>query len=306
MELSQLACFVAVSEERSFTRGAKRLDVVQSAASASVARLEHELGVSLLTRTTRSVTPTDAGVAVYRRALQVLVAVQDVRDEVQAFRDGERGTVVVGVVLSTGTIDLAGVLTELQQSQPGIVVQLRFNPGTAETRHEPLLDGTVDLAIVPVSSPTPPEVMVRPIARTSMSLVCRRDDPLARARSVPLTDLRHRPFIDFPEGWGNRAIVDALFARGHVTRDVRVEVADVSTASMLIQQSLGIGFLPSDLPLAGDLAVVDLAHPLPSVVLGLASASRRPLSAVARVVASAIIAHAIDPVILPGAPDDPL
>lgn len=139
-----------------------------------------------------------------------------------------------------------------------------------------------------------------------MSLVCRRDDPLARARSVPLTDLRHRPFIDFPEGWGNRAIVDALFARGHVTRDVRVEVADVSTASMLIQQSLGIGFLPSDLPLAGDLAVVDLAHPLPSVVLGLASASRRPLSAVARVVASAIIAHAIDPVILPGAPDDPL
>lgn len=304
MELSQLACFVAVSEERSFTRGAQRLNVVQSAASASVARLEHELGVRLLTRTTRSVAPTDAGVAVYRRALEVLAAVQDIHDDVQAFRDGERGTVVVGVVLSTGTIDLPAVLSGLLQTQPGIVLQLRFNPGSAETRHERLLEGAVDLAIVPMLGTPPPDVMVRPIARTSMSLVCRRDDPLAGGRSVPLADLQDRPFIDFPHDWGNRAIVDAHFAHAHVNRNVRVEVADVNTATTLIRQSLGIGFLPSDLALGDDLTVVDLADPPPTVVLGLASAVRRPMSAAVRVVARAIVARAR--LARPEAADQPL
>jgi len=61
VELRDLEYFLAVAEERSFTRGAQRSGVVQSAASAAVQRLERELGQRLLDRGTRGVELTDAG-----------------------------------------------------------------------------------------------------------------------------------------------------------------------------------------------------------------------------------------------------
>lgn len=72
-ELGALAAFVAVAEERSFTRAAARLDTSQSALSHKIRRLEDRLGLKLLTRTTRSVAPTDAG----RRLLATLVPALD-------------------------------------------------------------------------------------------------------------------------------------------------------------------------------------------------------------------------------------
>jgi DNA-binding transcriptional LysR family regulator len=60
-DLADLAAFLVVSEERSFTRAAAKLDVSQSALSHMMRRLEAKMGVRLLTRTTRSVSPTEAG-----------------------------------------------------------------------------------------------------------------------------------------------------------------------------------------------------------------------------------------------------
>jgi len=60
-ELSVLSAFLAVAEERSFTRAAKRLNVSTSGLSHAIRRLEEDIGVRLLARTTRSVSPTDAG-----------------------------------------------------------------------------------------------------------------------------------------------------------------------------------------------------------------------------------------------------
>ena len=60
-ELGVLAAFLTVAEERSFTRAAKRLNISTSGLSHAIRRLEEQIGVRLLTRTTRSVAPTDAG-----------------------------------------------------------------------------------------------------------------------------------------------------------------------------------------------------------------------------------------------------
>jgi DNA-binding transcriptional LysR family regulator len=60
-ELSVLSAFLAVADERSFTRAAKRLNVSTSGVSQAIRKLEEQIGVRLLTRTTRSVSPTDAG-----------------------------------------------------------------------------------------------------------------------------------------------------------------------------------------------------------------------------------------------------
>src|ERR1700757_1892545 len=113
MELRQLAVFVAVAEEGSFTRAADRLHVVQSAVSAAVRNLERELGARLFDRSTHRVELTDAGGALLPEARATLAAAQAARDAVDEARGGLRGTVVLGTMQAQGmrAIDIAGVLS---------------------------------------------------------------------------------------------------------------------------------------------------------------------------------------------------
>src|ERR1700756_3323405 len=98
MELRQLATFVAVAEEGSFTRAADRLHVVQSAVSAGVRNLEKELGAMLFDPSPHSVKLTDAGRALLPEARATLAAAQAARDAVDEARGGLRGTVVLGTM----------------------------------------------------------------------------------------------------------------------------------------------------------------------------------------------------------------
>ena len=98
VELRQLATFVAVAEEGSFTRASDRLHVVQSAVSAGVRNLERELGAPLFDRSTHKVQLTDAGRALLPEARATLAAATAARDAVDAVRGGVRGTVVLGTM----------------------------------------------------------------------------------------------------------------------------------------------------------------------------------------------------------------
>src|SRR4029453_9384492 len=92
-ELSVLAAFLTVAEERSFTRAAKRLGVSPSALSHAVRGLEEQLGVRLLARTTRSVAPTDAGDQFISRLRPALADVRGALDQMAALRDKPPGRV---------------------------------------------------------------------------------------------------------------------------------------------------------------------------------------------------------------------
>src|SRR5437016_14232213 len=86
-DLGVLAAFLAVAEERSFTRAARRLGVSPSAMSHTIRGLEEDIGVRLLSRTTRSVAPTEAGERLLTRLRPALTDVQDVLDQLSGLRD---------------------------------------------------------------------------------------------------------------------------------------------------------------------------------------------------------------------------
>src|SRR5690242_18286859 len=102
-DLSTLAAFLAVAEERSFTRAAKRLAVSPSAMSHAIRGLEENLGVRLLSRTTRSVTPTEAGQRLLARLRPALTEVQDALDQLSGLRDKPAGRVRLLVPRLAGT-----------------------------------------------------------------------------------------------------------------------------------------------------------------------------------------------------------
>src|SRR5881296_3582160 len=92
-ELSVLSAFLAVAEERSFTRAAKRLGVSPSAVSHALRGLEERLGVRLLARTTRSVAPTEAGEQLLARLRPALTEVRDALGEISGLRDKPAGRI---------------------------------------------------------------------------------------------------------------------------------------------------------------------------------------------------------------------
>src|SRR6201995_761293 len=131
MELRQLAVFVAVAEEGSFTRAADRLHVVQSAVSAGVRNLERELGASLFDRSTHRVELTNAGEALLPEARATLTAATAARDAVDAVRGGIRGTVLLGTMQAQGMRAVGGpdVLARFRHDHPLDRVHVRHAAG---------------------------------------------------------------------------------------------------------------------------------------------------------------------------------
>src|SRR4051795_12766881 len=97
MDLRQLSYFVAVAEERQFTRAAERVSVAQPAVSAQIGRLERELGERLFHRDPRTVTLTPAGDALLPHARAALAAAERGRDTIASLRGMLTGRLRVGV-----------------------------------------------------------------------------------------------------------------------------------------------------------------------------------------------------------------
>ena len=293
MDLRQLEYFVAVAEERSFTRGARRSRIVQSGASAAVARLERELGVTLFDRADRRVELTEAGRVLLARARILLDDARTLREELDRLRGGLQGSVTLGTVLSTGSLDLGLALADFHARHPHVNVRVRLSAGPIEGHLASVVDGTFDAALVPLLARPPREVVIKPVAQARLVAVCRTDDPLAGLPGVALDELARRVFIDFPPEWGNRRIVDDLFTDAGLERDVAVEVGDIATALGLVRSGLGIAFAPAGTAAHyEDLTVIDLAHPPGEVCLGLAVAVDRPASAATRALLATLLAHA--------------
>src|SRR5215207_6262638 len=144
VELRHLRYFVAVAEELHFTRAARRVHIAQQPLSAAIARLEQQLGVKLLERTTRRVELTEAGEALLEPARAALRAVDGALAAARAAGRGETGE--VGVGLSSGAwYGLEPLFDAVRDRHPGLSLHVR------QQSTRPLLDdvraGTLDLAV---------------------------------------------------------------------------------------------------------------------------------------------------------------
>jgi DNA-binding transcriptional LysR family regulator len=131
-DLADLTAFVAVARERSFTRAAARLGVSQSAISHTIRALEERLGIRLLTRTTRNVTPTEAG---ERLLAAVAPRFDEIEDELAALselRDRPAGTIRITTSRHAAETILWPTLARLLADYPDIGVELMIEHGLTD------------------------------------------------------------------------------------------------------------------------------------------------------------------------------
>ena len=123
-ELSVLSAFLAVAEERSFTRAAKRLGVSSSALSHAIRGLEERIGVRLLARTTRSVAPTDAGEQLIARLGPALGDIRGALAQVSGLRDQPAGRVRIVVSPLAARLVLAPKLGQFARAYPDVILDV--------------------------------------------------------------------------------------------------------------------------------------------------------------------------------------
>lgn len=123
-DLNVLAAFLAVAQERSFTRAAKRVGVSRSALSHAVRGLEERIGVRLLARTTRSVAPTDAGEQLIARLGPALNDVNSVLDQIAGLSERPSGRVRVIASRLAARMILAPKMAQLARQYPDVMLDV--------------------------------------------------------------------------------------------------------------------------------------------------------------------------------------
>ena len=291
MELRQLEYFVAVAAELNFSRAAQRIHVVQSALSASVGKLEKELGVELFDRSKRQIALTAPGETFLRHARGVIQTVQMAQSSVEGYRDQLAGTVTLGTLMSWGTLNLAAALEEFRRVNPLVTVHLRQSLTGSAGHLDAIANGQMDLALVSIPSSPSPLVVLQRLTQEPMVFVCESTHPLAHRRRVQTADLDGQDFINFPPGWGIRQRLDANFAAAGIRPNGAYEVADYAIAAELIRHRLATTVLPiSAANRFPDLCTVPLNPPL-TWTLSLASAAPETVSRATKALVETITRH---------------
>jgi DNA-binding transcriptional LysR family regulator len=148
MELRHLRYFVAIAEERSFTRAAERLWTAQPGLSSQIRRLEAELGVRLFDRHTRGVDLTDAGELFLERARATLAAAEDALSTGRDLKAGLVGTVRLGLAVEAPAAFAPSLLAAFGRERPDVEVTAFESYGGALLRD--LRDGRLDAVIAPL------------------------------------------------------------------------------------------------------------------------------------------------------------
>ncbi|MFL9680480.1 MULTISPECIES: LysR substrate-binding domain-containing protein [Streptomyces] len=243
MELRHLQHFVAVAEDRHFTRAAQRLMVSQSGLSASIRALERDLKAPLFVRSTRRVTLTEAGRALLVEAERVLAQVRAAQEAVAAVQGVVRGTLSLGTEQCVAGVHVAGLLATFRRRHPEVEIRLRQEGGLVLA--EDVAAGRLDLAFAYRTRADSDQLRSVPLATEPMTLLCHPEHPLAAAGPVlSLRDLAEEVFVDFHPGWGPRRATDAAFATAGVPRAVSLEVNDVHSLLDLVEEDLGVAAAP--------------------------------------------------------------
>ncbi|WP_372594163.1 LysR family transcriptional regulator [Actinotalea sp.] len=243
MELRQLEHFVTVAQERHFTHAAELLQISQSGLSASIRALETELGAPLFVRSTRRVELTAAGTALLEESHRTLASAAAARDAVLAVRGVVGGSLSVGSEQCLGVVDVPRELARFRADHPGVRIRLGFAGSTALVAD--VAAGRLDLAVVAVCATAPAGVTLHTLAERELLLLCRQEDPRARAGSVSVEDLADDTFVGFQPDWAARVLADRTLAAVGLRHDVQLEVNDVHSLLDLVEAGLGVAVVPA-------------------------------------------------------------
>ncbi len=248
-----------MARHRHFTRAAEELHVAQSALSHQIRRLEQELGVALFERTSRRVTPTEAGQAVAARARRVLAEVDDARAEVDEIRGVLRGRIWIGPLVPAGEVDVPGLLARFRQAHPGVEVGLR--EGIAADMLRLVAADELDAAFCLLAGEIPDELTAEPLSHDEVvaAFAPERAPP---AQHLNVADLARQQIVAPRRGSAITTALEQRFADAGEPLRLALESGDPFLLRSLAARGFATAIIPRSLAaLEGPALEVRSLHP---------------------------------------------
>lgn len=229
IELRHLRAIVAVAEELNFTRAAERLFIAQQALSNQIRQLEGELGVRLFDRSTRHVALTEAGEELYRRATEILLAVDDAARTARESTE-PKTSLKVGFVASVEHTAFAHVIADFERARPDVDVFITFGDTTEPSGGLRTRDTDVAFVYGPFDRIG---LETRLLFTEPIGIVMAADHPLATVEDLTLERALAEPTFDFTTG--DRAWRDYWMAIPHRGGRPPIIVAHFKTLDSLVE-----------------------------------------------------------------------
>ncbi|MFT3839294.1 MAG: LysR family transcriptional regulator [Myxococcaceae bacterium] len=241
LNLNLLEVFEAVVRTRSYSQAAKELGIPKSSASRAISKLESDLGVQLVFRTTRQVSPSPAGLSLYDRLAPLLDSMEGALKDIPEREVLPSGTLRVTAPVDLGVVFLAEAVTRYTARYPQVKVELHLTGRVVD-----LVKERFDIAIRVASRLTDSTLKVRKVASVPVQLYA---SPVYLARKgTPRTEaeLAGHDWVDFRPGPERLKVKGALSAQA----DARIVCDDLFFLRTALLSGAGLGYLPELLALA--------------------------------------------------------
>ena len=245
MQLSQLAYFVAVAEEGSFTRAAERVGVAQPSLSQQVKALESDLGAQLVHRTRGKVGLTASGETLLPVARRMLADAETARWEIRELAALGRGRVRLGATPSLCAGLLPAVLAEYRRRYPAIDIVVHES-GSRDLQGE-LIHGALDLALViDARLADDPELATVPLLTEELVVISRHEDPAPTGRArMSIAELKDVPLVMFRAGYDLRETTLTACRAAGFEPTFAIEGGEMDAVLEFVQAGLGVAVVPS-------------------------------------------------------------
>jgi len=239
MELDQVAAFLEVARQQSFSRAAEKLYRTQPAISAQIRALEEEFGQKLFDRLGRKIFLTPSGEVLYEYGEKLLDLHRETLQRVREAQNAVSGKVVVGANEATCLYVLPRVFAEFKHQHPQVGISIYRN--FTHKILQKMAESQIDLGIVTLPV-TQNYLKVVPIFEDELQVVVPAKHPLAKRSSVSVEELAGEPLI-FPKGGHTRELLEKIFRRYRNQLQISMELASVESIKKFVSAGLGISLL---------------------------------------------------------------
>jgi DNA-binding transcriptional LysR family regulator len=240
MDINHLEVFLAVAQERSFSRAAESLHRTQPAVSQAIRRLETELGESLFDRSSKDGTLTAAGKVLLDYSQQMLNLRHHAQSAIRELRDLQRGKLSLGANEYTVN-SLLPLIPIFRARHPHIKIEIKRS--LASRIPGEVIGRDVEIGVISFK-PNDTALKSLSVGLDELALVVAPDHPLAEKKIISVRELGAEAFIAHNVPSPYREKVVKTFAQARTPLNISMEMPTLESIKRLVEQGLGIALIP--------------------------------------------------------------
>jgi len=279
ISLNQLRSFYYAAQLSSIKNAAQKLMVTPSAISMQIKHLEEMVGIKLTFRDGNSISLTEVGKSVFKRAEEIFIKTHEMEEYLTDVSLARRGEIRIGCNETFAKNILPNLIKKFKVTYPGI--KIIFDQGTSAEMVQHILDGRIELAFMR-GMLDDQRIKIKILGGVQLVCIAAYNTGFLPVDKISITQLPTLPLIMYKKGSGARALIFEYFRKFKIEPNISMELANIDLIKEMVLEDNGIAFL-GKLAVTNELKnktikIINIMEGLPTIQLGIGYLKRKHLS----------------------------